>query len=1458
MVLTLAAADTVSCSRFSQFRWLHQMLAEKYPGVPRPSLPPKLKVGGLDPRRASLEKYMNALVLEPSFLLSTELFIFLTATEEALAQAMASPPLPFLQRGWEEFNKNNAEKASVWFGQALQAYIKRTDITGQFQSLRFLGEVCQFQQRWSSGAKTYRQLLKVAQQMEDHEGAAIALINMARCCHQLSDYNTAVSCLTEMFESAGKMGQVHLQAVALRNIGMVHASLYDYGKAIANFREELQLRQQLDDTEEAMKASEAVGLMLFRMYDVQGAIKTFSDYLTMAEQCNGLVYKGLALLGLGTFYDYLGDNETSIGYLRNSRSIFESLTDEQNITVVLNNIGIYYRRVCDFNSAEKNFRHAYHIAKDNGDMEMQTRCLRNLALVKNQMDDFSSSVNLIAESVRLAEKVNDRRLLTQAYRTQADIFMLLNNLEDAHKLFTICEGMCNGTEDKVEHARCLCGLAELAANKLTPDNAKALSYFQQALQISTGVDYKKGMALANYGAGLIYRRLGDFVRATETLQQSTDIFDTLQNSRMHCRSLAQLALCKCYEGSYAEAMPLLQQAKDTAELVRDKNGVTMATDAEDAVQRLENLLVRHESFTVKAQRQIASTGSTVGVLVTISATELRVAGDGKKAASKHRPEEVETSLPIGSEMMVELDRTPKRLIIVRCPGHPDLELSCAQRSLLNTALKVLTMRVKACSGLSSASGTCLTSMQVGSPAEFIVTAKVASGEQRIMGGDPFVATLTRKAPLPAEPVYKAVVQESVDLGGAPVPGQEHASRSTGLGIGEAYDISEESGRIIIAEDVDAINTDGATASQRASMPATSASSVVKDTAVSGSTKAEAAITDNGDGTYTCVIVPTFSGQCSLDVSLDGVPIQGSPFLPEILPAELCPEKCEIPDGDVAVLGGTTSRMLYAKDQHGNQLLAGGASVKVVYRSTAGQKVLAVTDRGNGTYAFEYDAGASGSGQLVAWVNGTELDSNPIAVSATHAPMVTTVNGTADIASTIAQSTASVALVISTPSTFAQSEFAVGQVLSEARGWGVSETEQFASALSADLHTLNERVQTHTKNGVATIATCMAALQAGGPDEALAPLPTEWPLRLEQAQQAYDAAQQGVKDAVTSGLWHIVAQRVEQRSQTRNLYIGALTEAVQLDLSSSSSPAGPGDVGPLAKLLASVPPLYGATTGAAATNAADAVVAYNLWQSEASHACLMALLNFNSHCAAAQKSISSINALWSSLLPSGNESVQALVASLAPMAAALQTAQQAMPQGLRADDFDDEDASQDDSPRAAGAASSPSAGMMQPHVTAPITQQLPNALAQCDVLRNWAGAVQEVTAQQTDHAALCAGWANSAQLLSRQLRQLIDGGRDVGADLVFCARQLVAGTAPADVHPWTKEQAAALDQMKQLAALELQIPNLEMEFHMLNTQQSAEQQQQAPALVQRLQQAYELGFVELQSTLTSAQGLPHKD
>lgn len=1450
--------------RYSQFRWLHQMLDEKYPGVQRPSLPPKVKVGGLEKRGASLSAYMTRLVQVPSFLLSTELLIFLTADDDGLQDAMQIPGLPFLKYGWEAMNRSNPEKASIWFGQALQAYIVRMDITGQFQSLRFLGEVCQLQQRWTAAAKTYRQLLKVAQQMDDHEGAAIALINLARCCHQRKDFNTSVSCLTEMFERAGEMGQVHLQAVALRNIGMVHASLFDYQKAIKNFRDELKLREQLEDPEEVMKASEAVGLMLFRMFDVHGAITMFESYLAKAEECvadgrrEGLSYKGLALLGLGTFYDYLGENEAAIEKLNESLAMFEALNDDQSATVVMNNIGVYYRRVCQFSSAEKYFRNAYGISKDNRDLEMQTRCLRNLALVANRNDDFGHSISLIADCVLLAEKVDDQRLLAQAYRTQADLFMMLSDMENAHKLYTICEGICKGTEDKVELARCLCGLGELAAGKQDPDNARALEKFQESLEISQSIGYKKGLALANYGTGLIDRRLGNYARAAESLYESAENFKKTGNSVMHCRALAQFALCKCYDGIYDEAFSSLAEAKELADPIRDKQGVLLVTDTEEVVEKLQQLLGENAPLTLKAQREL-SLGEvktmTVGVLVTVTQHELRIVGDGKKASNKLGAEQVDLTVSVESSMKIDLGRGAKsKFLIVRCPGREDLLISCQQRSLLYTVLSVLTTKQRTCVGQTSASGSCLSSMNVGVGAEFSIQAKVASGEACSTGGEVFQATLRRKAPLPGETVYShAPADESQgreDFGGPAAAEERGRDDRLTLGRGEAYDISE--GPAIVIHD-DVIGAAGAAGLPAPQMGAGTPSKA-RSRASQGEQVAELEVTDNRDGSYTCAIMPRFSGQCTLDVLFNGLPIQGSPFMPSISPAALCAAKCEIPDGALAVRGKPTHRMLCLKDEFGNQLLDSGADVRVTYKGAA----LTLADQKNGSYCFSYDAGATSGGQLVAMVNGVTVDGCPVsvtledeAIAIFSAPysaggVSSTSVGIRDLVAMLEQATVAVTGVAAAPEAFAAPEFdeAAPAGSSTASGLSESAVEERASALLGDLNAVTRLAHDNRNLQLQAIVSAVATLRAlptVGSASLSAALDPQLAAQLAQAEQPYTQAQAAVAEAVRSGQWGDVAHRVELRAACRATYMGMLKRVIALaPPGDGAAQAAAATTVPLAALLDSVPAEYG---GAGAGAGMDAVAAFTAWQAEASNSTAAVLQDFTQLCGQMQESARESTGIWASLASAGQQNVEGLIGSLEPMAAALRDAGSKMSEGIPpqspgGDDDEDESAS----PRA-----------LPPSTTGAIVAGLPRATEMCGVFQQWSAAVDEASRTQQRHVGLCGDWASRSQQLAQALKQCADSGQSAGPNLVAEARRLASGTTSAapSAADLPKAQLRSLESAE---SMEGTMPMLELDYHSLTQQAVGLQQQEGPALVAKLQALHDAGFVEISPTLERARGL----
>lgn len=1432
--------------RYSQFRWLHQLLAEKYPGVQRPSLPPKVKVGGLEKRSASLSTYMARLVEEPSFLLSTELLIFLTADDDELLDAMQIPALPFLKYGWEAMNKNNPEKASIWFGQALQSYIVRKDITGQFQSLRFLGEVCQLQERWTAAAKTYRQLLKVAQQMDDHEGAAIALINMARCCHQLRDFNTSVSCLTEMFERAGEHGQLHLQAVALRNIGMVHASLFDYEKAIKNFRDELKLRDQLGDPEETMKASEAVGLMLFRMFDVQGAIGMFESYLSCAEDYvaqgrrEGYSYKGLALLGLGTFYDYLGENETAIEKLNESLSMFEGLNDDQNATVVMNNIGIYYRRICRFNDAEKYFRSAYSISKDNRDLEMQTRCLRNLALVANRNDDFGRSMTLIAECVQLAENLDDQRLLAQAYRTQADIFSLISDTERAQQLYTICEGICKGTEDKVELARCLCGLGELAAGKQDPDNARALEKFEESLKISLSIGYKKGIALANYGTGLIYRRLGNFAVAAESLHESAENFKKTGNGIMHCRALAQYALCKCYDGIYDQALTSLAEAKELVDPVRDNQGIALISDTQEVVEQLEQLLGKGSALTIKAQREL-TLGEyktvTVGVLVTVTQDELRIVGDGKKASSKLGAEQVDLTVQMEPTMKIDLGRGAKsKFLIVRTNGRDDLLLACEQRSLLYTVLNVLTTKQRTCGGQTVASGKCLSSMRVGVAAELTIQAKLASGEACSVGGDSFQVILRRKAPLPGEPVYSPVdaagyTEDANESGNA----EESRHNRVDLGRGEAYDISE--GPAIVINDDGMGDTVTPVVSVRSGASRTSKELV-----------AEWDVADNQDGSYACTIVPRFSGQCTLDVLLNGLPIQGSPFMPEVVPADLCPAKCDIPGGALAARGKPTHRLVCLRDEFGNQLLDCRDDIRVIVTYKGAE--LAVTNQKDGTFSFSYDAGTRSGGQLSAMVNGITAEECPLIVtledeadivSSYAAASRSHTKGQNDLITTLEQTVVALTSVAESPESFA-SELEATSL--ESTGSTVDEVEEQASALLGDLKAVIQLARDSRDLQLPAVASTVAAVRDVGTGDAQSSsggLDPQLRTELDQAEKPYQEAQAAVKAAVESNQWGEVAHRVEARAACRSKYIAAMRRAIAGPQHGVAQPVARDE---LATLLESVPTAYGShEQGSASSDEAltDVVALFSAWQAEANGSVATAVHDFTQLCNQVQESASDSAGLWVSLASAGKQNVDALIDSLQPMADALREADSRLSEGVppTGDEDDDEDDEETVVP-----------GFVPPAVAGAIVAGLPKATEMCTVFQQWSTAASEAAATQQKHLGLCVEWKSQAAQLGDALKQCAETGRSAGPNVVGEARQQLARSAV----PGTEDLQMQLRNLVEAENLEKTMPDLEMEFHALAMQDQAAHMQHAPALVSKMQSLLEAGFVEITVTLERAKAL----
>ena len=155
----------------------------------------------------------------------------------------------------------------------------------------------------------------------------------------------------------------------------------------------------------------------------------------------------------------------------------------------------------------------------------------------------------------------------------------------------------------------------------------------------------------------------------------------------------------------------------------------------------------------------------------------------------------------------------------------------------------------------------------------------------------------------------------------------------------------------------------------------------------------------------------------------------------------------------------------------------------------------------------------------------------------------------------------------------------------------------------------------------------------------------------------------------------------------------------------------------------------------------------------------------------------------------------------------------------------------------------------------IAGDIPGMLMQCEAVQKWAAAVEQLTSAQAQHAVLCAHWTEHVQQLTHLLQNLNETGVSVGKNVVECARKLAQKPAEARANEWVQQQTSALARVNEHAAIEEQVPHLEMDFHVLSDlDDKAVQGTQAPVLVQRLQQAIDMGFVELEPLIEKAQAL----
>jgi len=135
------------------------------------------------------------------------------------------------------------------------------------------------------------------------------------------------------------------------------------------------------------------------------------------------------------------------------------------------------------------------------------------------------------------------------------------------------------------------------------------------------------------------------------------------------------------------------------------------------------------------------------------------------------------------------------------------------------------------------------------------------------------------------------------------------------------------------------------------------------------------VTDQADGTYTASYTPTRAGTDAVVITINGAPINGSPFASDVSVGPVSPahSTATVPDGTVGI---PINIVVQARDAYGNPLSVGGEVVIVTVTGKNPTWPMRATDMGDGTYTASYTPSRKGNDKVYITMNGVPISGSP--------------------------------------------------------------------------------------------------------------------------------------------------------------------------------------------------------------------------------------------------------------------------------------------------------------------------------------------------------------------------------------------------------------------------------------------------------------------------------------------------
>ncbi|MEO0456540.1 MAG: tetratricopeptide repeat protein [Cyanobacteria bacterium P01_A01_bin.114] len=559
--------------------------------------------------------------------------------------------------------------------------------SGFGETLILIGTLYNSQNQAAEAADLLQQALAIHQALGNREQAAWALIALGLSQHRLGENETAQASLAQAFsiiEAEGveilrgtanlilglvqydqgeteaaiatleqsrsqfeQLGNPTLIALSLENLGRFYAETGDPTAAIETYRQALALREQGDQVPAQVNLLVLIGGVYQQQSQLDAALPYWEQALSLQQAFDPEAADTASLLYLvGSTYNLTGRSEQALPYFQAALTIRQGLGQTEEVASLYKNIGYAHQNLTQYEQAVTAYQQALAAQASLGDVTEQVELLDSIGLLQRQLNQPQAALETYQQSLSLVETIDNPFLESDILSSMAlahedlgeypqALALYLRSLE-LHEAY-----MASIVLEEAPYGGYILLLTEatlrnnIAGNYLDTGNyEKALSFYNQALEISQTLGDRLGEAKALNNIGLVYDSLSRYDEALELYQQvltvvraspenddsgvstevaalrqgSTDTDQTRSQYRgLEAVALSNIASVNNSRGEYSQAIAAYEEVLTVVQELNDKSreGIALNNigtvhlsqgDYPKAIERLEQAAAIFETL----------------------------------------------------------------------------------------------------------------------------------------------------------------------------------------------------------------------------------------------------------------------------------------------------------------------------------------------------------------------------------------------------------------------------------------------------------------------------------------------------------------------------------------------------------------------------------------------------------------------------------------------------------------------------------------------------------------------------------------------------------------------------------------------------------------------------------------------------------------------------------------------